>query len=255
MADLQLDIDGIVREVLRRLREAGALATAGAASAKLTARIPETRASQVSAPQVSADRQILQLPDRVVTLELLRDRLSGITQVQVAQGALVTPAVRDELNKRQVKLIRGGQPPAASRPTAPGLLVGIAAASQERTAWLDNAAADVGSIQAIGGSGLVEVIHNLTQAVVAQRMRGVLLTGLTAAAVCLANRRPGVRAALGHSVGAVTEAVRSIGANLLVLDPTAHSVFQLRRMMRELAHAETRDCPAEIQAALEGSQP
>jgi hypothetical protein len=37
----------------------------------------------------------------------------------------------------------------------------------------------------------------------------------------------------------------------LVVDPTAHSVFQLRRMIREFAAAGVRDCPAEWQAALE----
>lgn len=48
----------------------------------------------------------LRLTERVVTLTTLRDRLSSISRVIVQPRAVVTPAVRDELKKLKIELIR-----------------------------------------------------------------------------------------------------------------------------------------------------
>ena len=50
----------------------------------------------------------LRLSDRVVTLAALKDRLNNVSRVSVPAKAVVTPAVRDELNDRQIELIRKG---------------------------------------------------------------------------------------------------------------------------------------------------
>ncbi len=67
---------------------------------------------------------------------------------------------------------------------------------------------------------------------------GLLLTPRVAAAVCLANRRSRVRAAAAYNLGAVDEALASMGANLLVVDPQAASVFEMKQMARRLATSE-----------------
>ena len=66
---------------------------------------------------------------------------------------------------------------------------------------------------------------------------GNLITDIPAAAVCLANRQRGVRAALGYSLAAVSEAVNMIAANLLVIDPRSRSLHEMRRFTRELVRA------------------
>jgi hypothetical protein len=48
----------------------------------------------------------LTLSDRVITLATLRDRLTNVGRIVVPSRAVVTPAVRDELNKRQIALVR-----------------------------------------------------------------------------------------------------------------------------------------------------
>jgi hypothetical protein len=48
----------------------------------------------------------LKLTDKVVTLRSVEGRLAGIERLVVAAKAVVTPAVKDELNKHKVQLVR-----------------------------------------------------------------------------------------------------------------------------------------------------
>lgn len=82
---MQLDaelIDRIVREVIRRLLEMEAGADGKQNGAEL------------------------RLSEKLVTLETLRGRLSGVQRIIVARRAVVTPAVRDELKDNCVELVR-----------------------------------------------------------------------------------------------------------------------------------------------------
>jgi ribose 5-phosphate isomerase RpiB len=275
MADLQFDIERIVREVLRRLQSAQAAVAGTEPHSPVNATRVLGSAAPASGRQAAhptGGGQALQLRDRVVTLALLEGRLEGVRRVLVPVSSLVTPAVHDELRKRQVELVRGGvtSPPApesASRgrrsagdetttltPVADtGLLVGVVVGTQDPAALVKTVCADLGDVSCLTGSSLPEVVQRVSQAIVGQRRSAVLLTHRPAAAVCVANRRRGVRATWGWSAAAAAEATQTMGANLLVIDPAAHSVFQVRRMIREFVQAGVCDCPAELQAALDGS--
>ena len=280
MADLQLDIERIVREVLRRL-QSGQAAVVGTEQHNL---VNVTRVSGSIAPssggQATDPRggsQTLQLRDRVVTLALLEGRLDGIKQVLVPVSSLVTPAVRDELRKRQIELVRGGVASCITRPEATesvsrgrrsavdasppltlaadtSFVVGIVVGMQDPAMLVKTVFADLGEVNCLTGSSLPEVVQRVSQAVVGQQRSAVLFTNRPAAAVCVANRRRGVRATWGWSAAAATEATKTMGANLLVVDPAAHSVFQVRRMIREFVQAGVCDCPAELQAALDTAE-
>lgn len=80
--DVQYDpefVEFIVREVIRRLTSA---APAAASSGELT------------------------VGERLITLATLHGKLDGVARVCVSKRAVVTPAVRDELSKRQIELKR-----------------------------------------------------------------------------------------------------------------------------------------------------
>jgi len=49
----------------------------------------------------------LRLSDRVVTLAAIKDQLANVQRVVVPAKAIVTPAAKDELKARQIKLVRG----------------------------------------------------------------------------------------------------------------------------------------------------
>ena len=96
MTDPRFDsefIERIVREVIRRLLERGAtVAPAGSVSS-----------SAAAAANGSTE---LMLTGKLVTLETVRDRLGGIQRITVGRRTIVTPAVRDELKQRKIKLER-----------------------------------------------------------------------------------------------------------------------------------------------------
>ncbi|HMO86760.1 MAG TPA: hypothetical protein PKC18_17765 [Lacipirellulaceae bacterium] len=79
-------LEWIVREVVRRLRDGAAGATPVADSA--TAEIA--------------------LPHPLITLETLESQLAGVARVRVSSRAVVTPAVRDLLRQRGIELVRTG---------------------------------------------------------------------------------------------------------------------------------------------------
>lgn len=84
------EIERIVVEVIRRL---GLLDQ-------------EQRHSKTKANEVDPEHHALSIGDRVVTLRSIEGRLAGVSRVVVPARAVVTPAVRDELKQRQIKLIR-----------------------------------------------------------------------------------------------------------------------------------------------------
>ena len=76
-------IERIVQEVIRRLTGAGI---------------------SVATKQDSEKKTELVLSDRLVTMATLQGRLDGIGSLVVNRKSLLTPAVRDELNRRNIQL-------------------------------------------------------------------------------------------------------------------------------------------------------
>jgi hypothetical protein len=90
------DIEHIVRLVLERLRAIGPTPAAVATG---------TRAS-TSSPTLSQPTGLVQLDQRLVTLEDLREHWPGMKVLELPPACIVTPAVQDELRQRGVKLQR-----------------------------------------------------------------------------------------------------------------------------------------------------
>ncbi|MCO6457261.1 MAG: hypothetical protein J5I93_18340, partial [Pirellulaceae bacterium] len=101
------ELESLVQEVLRRLAAiASAPSDDGAAGGGASnAGAGAARAGQDAKPP-AADTARLAIRERVVTMAVLRDRLSGVRQVVVHPRAIVTPLVRDELKQRRIELLR-----------------------------------------------------------------------------------------------------------------------------------------------------
>jgi len=236
MPTAQVDIERIVREVMRRLE------------------VPQPVDDKVGAdvqtpPEPKPDNSKLRLSGRVVTLASLDSRLAGVRQVVVAKGTVVTPAVRDELRKKKIKLEFSDNGHRANVSVG-GVLLGMVEGSYDAAALLKAVSAEVGETQRIDGSCWIEVTRQMTEAIAGETKCGVLVTCRATAAVCLANRTSGLRAALGVGTAAVKDATETIGANLLVVDPTASSLYELRGMVREFVRG-SHECPDRLKKVLE----
>ena len=96
-------VELIVREVIRRLQANGV--TVAMSNGTPTNRSANVQADAIAAA-ISSNTAELGLTERLVTLETLRDRLQGVKRLTVEKKAIITPAVRDELKRKKIELIR-----------------------------------------------------------------------------------------------------------------------------------------------------
>ena len=213
MPEPSIDIDRIVREVLAELG--------------------------VGAKPSSGE---LVVSCRVVTLSEVEGRLGGVRRLVVPSQAVVTPAVRDELHRRNVTLAYAA--PAADHAVRPLKLVLVTAGQHFNPTPLVGALGNEGiEVDQRTCDCLIAATDQLAGEVAKPGTLGLLLTRHTAAGLCLLNRHAGVRAIPGTGARAVSAAAASVGANLLVVDPAAGSQFRLKQIVSEFCRGGTRECP------------
>ena len=210
------EVERIVRAVL------GELNAGAARSAKCT-----------EATQEESERTLV-LTSKVVSLAEVEGKLKDVTRLVVPRGAVFTPAARDELRKFAVAVASA----TGGAKTQQARVVLATAQTTFEPAHLATALAGEGiAVERIADKELTSAVDTLTRRVVVDKKWGLLLTDVPAAALCLANRQRGVRAVLAYSAAAAREAVTTIAANVLVIDPRGRSVFELRQLARELTRA------------------
>ena len=223
MAEFVIDMDRVVREVLEALG-----------------------ANPTQSTQSKGD---LVVSERLVTLAHLDGQWDGIQRLVVSPQAIVTPAVRDELLRRNVTLTFATAGP--SVPSHSLRLAVVATGTKFELAKL---------IAVMKKSPIHIVPHSLdciiascdllSQQVSQPKTLGLLLTRYTSAGLCLANRLHGVRAVSSHDAATVRRAAKMVGANLLIADPEAASLFALRQLVSEFCHDGVRPCPQVFQQRL-----
>jgi hypothetical protein len=223
-------VDRIVSQVLARLG-----GTAGFVA-------PESKT-----PALAPAGELI-LNDHVVSAASLLNQLGGVQRVVVSARSVVTPAARDLLKEKNVILVRTLQ----STMRGNARLVMAATSARFDSNGLVRALAQRNvHVQLIAAIGLTEVIRHLTVEIGEHEKLGVLLTDRVAAALCLANRQRGVRAAAVANRGELNEALREIGANLLVVDISRRSMLEAQRIAEAFSAAPAQQCPAEFKAVLE----
>jgi hypothetical protein len=186
---------------------------------------------------------------RVVTMAELT-RLDGVRRLAVPKGAILTPAVRDELRRRGIDVVEsdheaGQKPAVAIRVVVGPLRADFNPATLTAAMMREGFHAQCATVAC-----LIAAVDKLAADVSQGETLGVLLTSHVAAAVCLANRLPGVRAIGDPGPSAADEAVAAVGANLLVADPKAGSLFGLKRSVVEFVRGGVRPCPEVFQDRL-----
>lgn len=219
MTAANVDVEQIVRQVLRQLQ-----GTSAPAASAVAAPTP------VSAPAPSCGE--LRLGEPVVTLSRLTGQLEGIATVIVGSAAVVTPAARDLLKQRGIELIRQS---ANAKPPKGQVVLGVAETNYDAAGLARMLTQHGIGTERLAQCGLLAAVDEVTDAVARGGKIGVLLTRQTAAVLCLANRARGVQAVLATSVDAVRSARTTFGANLLVIDASGRGMHDLAGMIRACA--------------------
>lgn len=255
--DVQL-IERIVREVLAALgSQPGSPDTPSPGAPSAPAALPSPRAELARPPARDGE---LTLANKVITLGSVENRLDGIRRLVVVPDAILTPAVQDLLVEKGITVSRGpvtvSAVPGAEQVARPAnvptgfLPVTVLVVTQKlRPEQLDRL------LRPDGISAQYEVLDCLIRA--SERAAevcqggglGVVVTRHVVAEVCLANRRPGVRAVPGYVGIDVAQQTAAVGANVLVADLTA-GVFHIKRMTMQFVRA-SHECPAALREHLE----
>ncbi|MCR4415450.1 MAG: hypothetical protein NUV77_23825 [Thermoguttaceae bacterium] len=194
--------------------------------------------SPASNEETAGDWRIRQ---RVVTLACLPSQWDGLRRVVVPRGAVVTPAVRDELQRRGVPLACLA-PAEADCPRGTVCLVTLGGSYDP--APLVRALEDDGwAVDSQRRDCLIAATDELAKDLAGGLAAAVLLTRHGAAAVCLANRHPGVRAIRAASADAVVADAEAVGANLLIVDPRAQGLCGVRQMVCQFLRGAPWPCP------------
>jgi hypothetical protein len=213
-----------------------------------TGTVPVTP-KQHPAPQPAEGE--LYVAAKLVTMTELAGRLQGVRRVRVSPQAIVTPAARDELLRRNVDLVRSGPARRAAAGNLRLLLVAAAVGGGPfDLAPLAEAAGEEVAVQPQRMDCLIAATDYLAGELVKPHTLAVLVSPHSAAALCLTNRRPGVRAVLGLDAATTTAATAAVGANLLVIDPGIGTLFQWKKMLGEFCRGGIRTCPDVFQKRL-----
>jgi hypothetical protein len=221
------DIDRLVREVLAALD--------GDAAGPL----PDGESKPTSCTQESGDALVVTA--RVVTLSELNGRLDSIRRLHVDRKAIITPAVRDELSRRKITL--DFVTPACDSTGQLRLVAVASGKSIDPEAFFRGLSLDDVEMVRRTFDCAIESVEHLAGEVAKQNTLGLLLTRHVAAGLCLANRKPGVRAVTGADAKSVAAAADAVGANLLLIDPSGGNLFRLRQAVTAFCSGGVRTCP------------
>jgi len=247
------EIERIVREVLAVLDKvapdetgtsSSRLAADGTSVSRLAAdgtSVSRLAADGTSAPAPGTPSGDVILQARVITLSELDGRLASARRLVVPAGAVVTPAARDELRRRNI-MLDFAAPPNGERGDALRLVTYIVDRRFE-PAPLASALQKSGIVLRPQRSDcLIRSTDALAAAVNEPHALGLLVTRHTAAGLCLANRHAGVRAIYACSPLGVAAGAEAVGANVLVANAAA-PFFELRQMVAAFCRGGVKPCP------------
>lgn len=237
-----IDIDAVVREVLRRLQ---ALTAAAPASPSAAAVAPKPPAAPKPAAAATPEPSTLHFTERLVTLAALNGKLNGHKQLAISRKAIVTPAVVDELKRRGIAIVRHDA--VNSQNAQVRLLVSATSGSVKASVRSDlsSATAEVEWIECHATNSLVGAAQELTRHITQRKLPGLLLTEQPLTAAVVANRNPGIRAAVVSDGRSLDEALSQIGCNLVAVDPRRVGPAVLKIVAQRLADAQP-TCPAAL---------
>ena len=192
----------------------------------------------------NASLGVLTISARVITLADLEGRLEGIKELIAPARAVITPAARDLLRQKKIDVGYALPAKTSSKPRLT-LVVGVAETKYDARSLTQAIAREGTTVERLAQTGLVQAVREISEEATKGGKLGLLLTCETAAALCLANRRPGMRAVAAAGVAATSRIVRSVGANVLVIDPIGRGAFEMQRIVGQFVAGAPYACPAE----------
>ena len=231
----QSDIEQIVRLVVDRLR--GSAVVVPPAAHLPSGATDEAAGQGAGSERSTGDAATLHLSQPVVTLQEVAERLGGVRILEVDSRAVVTPAVRDELRRSGVTLVRrlsDGQrapsPRAVVAPVADCLVV----ATSEKWATIKDLARRCQFLELEPAQDYDAVARRLLD-VWCGSSRAVWCAHRPYAAVVASGRAASGRlqAVSLHQPAQLKQAMIEAQPNLLIVDDRRWSGYQVARLIQD----------------------
>ena len=250
MAQNAADIERIVRDVLADLGLAPAAhepsVVDSASAVGLVEPAPEPAKPPSSPPRPVGD---VVVADRVVTLAGIGERLTSARRLVVPPRAVVTPAVRDELRRRNVTLVfeeKTKNVAAACRKVA----LTVLGSRIDPKSLAEELKRQGMPVEVQRFDCLIRANDDMARRLANTGTAGVILSNYGAVAMCLANRNQGVRAIMASDESRTATDAVSVGANLLVLEPRRMAPEAMRKIVIAFCQQGPGECPSELQDRL-----
>jgi hypothetical protein len=237
MAEPSIDVDKLVREVLASL---------GAAPEPSSPDVEEQESAPAGPSESNGELVVL---SQVVTMSELEGRLGGVRGLIVPPGAIVTPSVRDELHRKNIRLVFDQPVPVATAGSV-HLVVAVLGSRYDPAPLVRALQGEGITVQTHQTDCLVAATDLLAGEVVKENTLGLVVSTYPAAALCLANRHQGVRAVLGSDAATVITEAASVGANVLVVNARTTGHFQMRQIVSRFCREGPRECPEALRQRL-----
>ena len=190
----------------------------------------------------------------VISANLLDDLRREGRDIAIPRSALLTPAARDWLREAAYPVAWIDEQAGPGKNATVGVVGDFAQpALRSLRIELDRLAGGVERFESpdsspTGGS-LLPALGKLCRAVQGGKPgRGVVFVEDGAIAACVASKFRGIRACVGNGVASTHEAVRDLGINVLVIEPSKRTFHEMRQMIRRLLAESGRPSEAVSQA-------
>ncbi len=188
------------------------------------------------------------LDERVITADLLAERVNGAVAIGIGPKAILTPSARDFIRERGLRIDRGAgasggggantvaqvaAPPSINaQPTNQPVLIVVRNTDAVTRLWND--------LQSTWTRELVGCPDDAAALAIREVSRGAIKTAVILAeqthrAACLANRNESVKAVAVRDAGEIALVRRQLRANVWCIDPTPKSWFELRNVLKAVA--------------------
>lgn len=238
---MKIDIDQVVGRIISDLSQE-----------------PELSPRITSVPK-DIDRSTLIFDQKLVTLSDIAKKTQNakkIKTVLLPPKAIVTPSVKDFFRKQGIT-VRFDELPQNFENGTNGNSVSIRlvlhALKNEPKMLLEQWKREY-RLEILRKNCIFETLEFLGTGLLSSEGTGIVLSNHGTIALCLANRRPDIRAFSSDDPTKTASDAESIGANLLIVEPERTGPFKLGRIVKTFLDGSPRDCPKLLQSKIPGKE-
>jgi len=191
------------------------------------------------------------MPREVITAGMLERWAQAGQPIVIPVGALITPAAQDWLRHTNLPVTRQAEAEGAAASRYALAAEFDQPMIRSTAAAIEDAAGPYRRFEMSSGGGkdsLVAAVELCAAVATGQVERGIVLSNHPDAICVLANKLPGVRAMVGANWQQVESACRTVGINVLILQPVGQSYHEVKQTAGRFLRCERRMLPVLEQA-------